>query len=311
MRVPARPSRAADESVLRRDQRLAARAREIDRSLDLRPHRAGRQLGQEPLRLVGRQLTQLFGALCPEGAVHRRDLREDQQPRCAELPGEERRRSILVDDGVDALELSIPPGDGNPTPATRDGDCPAADQRADRVELDDLERGGGGDDAPKPAARVLHELPAPLPLQSLRLVAAVEGADRLRRPLEGVVTRIDHDVGEQTGDGSAGGGRELALDQGADFGLCLGDGEPERQRRHLVGSALLAKQLVSDLGAVPVRDDDVALAHERRECPEGVPESSELLCSGAPFAGPHECVAAERDDEGHANRSRLRPARAR
>ena len=86
------------------------------------------------------------------------------------------------------------------------------------------------------------------------------------------------------------------LDHRADLGLGLRNREVERERGHLVGGALLAQQLVPDLRPVSVRDDDLALADERRDRGAGLSQRSELL-RRRPAS---ERVAAERDDgDGH------------
>ena len=103
---------------------------------------------------------------------------------------------------------------------------------------------------------------------------------------------------QQAGDRSARDRRQLALDQRADLGLGLGDREPERQRRHLVGRPLLPDELVPDLGPVPVREHEL-LAEQRLECGKGVAERRQVLRGGPALPGPDESVPTQGDDEGH------------
>jgi hypothetical protein len=118
------------------------------------------------------------------------------------------------------------------------------------------------------------------------------------------------DVRQQAGDGAARDWCQLGLDQRSDLGLRLRDGEVEREGRHLVGGALLAEQLVSDLRPVAVREHDLALDDERPDRRACLAQGLQLLRGRPPLPGPDQRVAAERDDEGHATpMSRPRTAR--
>jgi hypothetical protein len=88
---------------------------------------------------------------------------------------------------------------------------------------------------------------------------------------------------------------QLRLDHGADLGLGLCDRKVERERRHLVGRALLAQQLVPDLWPVSVCDHDFALADERRDRGAGLSQRI-VLFRRRPAP---ERVSAERDDQRH------------
>ena len=71
---------------------------------------------------------------------------------------------------------------------------PAVDEPADRVELDDRARLGGGDDA-APAASVGLDGPAVRGGERLRVGLRIDRADELRRIREGGVVRSDLDQG--------------------------------------------------------------------------------------------------------------------
>jgi hypothetical protein len=160
--------------------------------------------------------------------------------RSASALGEERRGSVLVDNCVDALQVPVPAHDRDPAPPAGDGNRSRGDERADRIQLDDVERPGGGDDAPEAAPRVLDELPATVAAEGSRLLLAVEGADRLGGLGERRVVGIDVDVREEARNGSCRRRGELRLDQRPDLGLRLSDRQVERQWRYLVGRPLLA-----------------------------------------------------------------------
>src|SRR5204863_3440219 len=81
----------------------------------------------------------------------------------------------------------------------------------------------------------------------------------------------------------------------ADLRLCLRDGEPERQRRRLVRGAFLPDQLVADLRAVPVRDDEPG-AEQGSQSGDRAAEVGELLRGRASLAGTHQRVPAQRYD---------------
>ncbi len=102
-------------------------------------------------------------------------------------------------------------------------------------------------------------------------------------------------VRDQAGDLPRGSGGELGLDQRSDLRLRLGNGEIEGKRRHLVGRALLAQQLVPDLRPVPVRDYDLALADERSDRRTRLAQRRELL-RNRPTP---QRITAERDDDRH------------
>src|SRR5439155_1451274 len=68
------------------------------------------------------------------------DLGQDHEPLGPEVPCEKRGRAILVDDRVDAGEPVAASHDRDPAAAARDRDRARVGERANRVELDDLER---------------------------------------------------------------------------------------------------------------------------------------------------------------------------
>src|SRR5439155_15904620 len=140
---------------------------------------------------------------------------------------------------------------------------------------------------------------AALALELLGLLGRVEGADGLRRPVERGIVGGDAHVREQT--------RRLALerrsqlggDQRTDLCLCLRNGEPQRQRWRLLGGSLLPQQLVPDLRAVSVRDDEPVLGEQGLQCGDRKAKVRELLGRGAALAGSHERVPAKGDDRAH------------
>ena len=183
---------------------------------------------------------------------------------------------------------------GMPPPPTGDDDRARGEQRADRVELDDLERLRRGHDAPPAAARVVDDLPAAVALELAGLLPRRRTARSASSAPRTRVVLGDEHVREQADDGPAGDRLELALDQRADLGLRLRDREVERQRRRLVGRPLLAEQLVPDLRAVPVRDDELARPSSGRSaaqasrrfarCSAAVPRSPGRISAFPPSA---------------------------
>ena len=75
--------------------------------------------------------------------------------------------------------------DGDAAAADRDHDEAVLDQGADRVDLDDPDRLGRGDDPAPASPGILLHRPAVLVAPSHRLGLVHERADRLRRALEG------------------------------------------------------------------------------------------------------------------------------
>src|SRR5580765_2099161 len=164
------------------DQRLVAGgADELDRRLDLRPHRAGREPGQERLGLVDGERAQLLLPVGAEVGEDGRHLGEDHETLRAERPGEQRGSAVLVDHGVDAREVLPAAGGGDAAAAAGDDDRPRGEQRPDRLQLDHLERLRRGHDPAPAAACVVDDLPAAVALQAARLLFVVERPDRLGR----------------------------------------------------------------------------------------------------------------------------------
>src|SRR5438045_2334311 len=163
---------------------LSARGGDLGRRFGVRAHRAGRQRREGRLGLVDGELAELLlfvGAEATEDGV---DLGQDHEPVDAELTGEEGGGAVLVDYGVEAGEADAATHGRDAAAAAGDDDRPGGDQRADRLELDHLQRLRGRDDPAPAAARVVHDLPAALALQLTRLRLVVERPDRLGRLLE-------------------------------------------------------------------------------------------------------------------------------
>src|SRR4029079_15970452 len=123
------------------DQRLVAGgADELDRRLDLRPHRAGREPGQESLGLFDGERAQLLLPVGAEVGEDGRHLGEDHETLGAERAGEEGGGAVLVDHGVDAREVLPAAGGGHAAAAAGDDDRSRGEQRPDRPQLDHPER---------------------------------------------------------------------------------------------------------------------------------------------------------------------------
>ena len=212
-----------------------------------------------------------------EAPVDGRHLGEDEQPPGAEGAREQRRGAVLVDHRIDAGEPPAPADNGNPASAARDDDGAVVGQRPDLLELHHLERRRRRNDAPIAAVCVGDHRPAALALQLLALLTRIEGTDRLCRPVECWIVRCDAHVRQHACSRTRRCGSKLGRNQRSDLGLCLRDREPQRQRRRLLGSPLLPKQLVADLRTVPVRDDETRLVEERRERRDRAPQVRELL----------------------------------
>src|SRR5207248_971825 len=109
------------------------------------------------------------------------DVGEDQQSLGFERDREQRGGAVLVDHRVDAVQAAVAGGNRNAAASARDRDRARGEERADRVDLDHLERLRRGDDAPPAAACVLTHGPAALALELARLSLRVERTDWLRR----------------------------------------------------------------------------------------------------------------------------------
>src|SRR5438270_3780304 len=118
------------ERIEARDDRFAA---EHERGFDLRSHRAFCETRQERLRLLSTQMLQLALARLAELLVDRGNLREDEQPLRAELPGEKCRRSVLVDHRVDADETLAASDDRDASAAARDRNRTRVGEPADCI----------------------------------------------------------------------------------------------------------------------------------------------------------------------------------
>ena len=205
MRVPARPASASASAAgeVIRASRPVARTN-VDGRLDLRPHRAGGELGEQRLGLVRGEL----GAAPPAGRCRSRrrppgtSVRITSRSAPSSRASRAEARSLSITASTPARWLAAP-RDRDPAAAAGDDDRAGGEQRADRAELDDLERRGEGRRAAsrgprrgRPASRGHARARGPL--------LAVERADRLRRLGERRVVRRDQHVREQAGDRAAG-----------------------------------------------------------------------------------------------------------
>src|SRR5207253_449487 len=133
-------ARVAGERILEhvdvRDQRLAG---EGECGLDLRAHRALRELREQRFDVLAGELADLFLLLGPEVAIDGRYLGEDDQAHRVEFAREQGRGSILVDHRVHSGQAALASHDRDAAPAARDRDRPCAGEPADGVELHDLE----------------------------------------------------------------------------------------------------------------------------------------------------------------------------
>ena len=105
---------------------MPGRADEFNCGLDLGSHRAGGELGDERTGLLDAELAKLLLRVRAEVAVHRRNLRQDHQPVCVELAGEEGGGPVLVDHGVEPCQAPVAPRDRDSAAAAGDRDRAAA-----------------------------------------------------------------------------------------------------------------------------------------------------------------------------------------
>jgi hypothetical protein len=145
----------------------------------------------------------------------------------------------------------------------------AVHEHANALELDDLERlRGGYDPAPTPAG-ILGQRPVSLALELRGLLLAVEGANRLRRILEGRVVLVYNHARHEYDRFTADRGGQLGRDQSADLGLGLRDRKVERERGRLRARQRMPQKLVPNLRPIPVGQHDRPFPQERRSAPKG------------------------------------------
>src|SRR4029079_19634979 len=130
--------------------------------------------GKKLRRLVGVERAGRLRLRRPVVAQHGRDVREDDETPRAERADSQRGAVALVDHAVDSAQTPVARRDWDSAAATGDRARSGGEQRLDRAELEDLERGGGGNDAPVAAAGVRLESPAAVALELLSLLRRIE-----------------------------------------------------------------------------------------------------------------------------------------
>ena len=279
--------------------RLPGSLREVPRGLDLRPHRARHEV--EAGERGWRGPAYGAGVLRSPSRDHGRDVRGHDEGVGLDLLGEKRCHAVLVDHGFDAEQLAVVAvHGGNPAPAPADHDRPLLEEPAHGADLEDALRQGRGHDAP-PRGTVPRHGPAPLLREAMRLLFTVDGADRLVGLRERRVGRIHLDHRQEGRERDLEGQEipELLLDEVADHSFGLGAEDVEREVRG-VEPALGLKGEEADLGAVPVRDDELVLPREGRErhrCPAHV---RALPLGRHRFAAAKQGIPPEGDDDAHA-----------
>src|SRR5581483_1029312 len=226
------------------------------------------------------------------------DVGEHHQPVGGERLGEEAGGEVLVDDGFDAGQPSVPAHDRYAPASGADDDLAGGEQPLDRGELDDLARLRRRDHAPH-VRPVGGDGPAALGCEPGRLDAVVDRADRLRRPREGRVVLVDDDLGEHGDDAAAAGSsRERLREEVADHPLALRAEDVERVRRDLgVGVGLEREE--SHLRAVAVRDHELVPLGERRQRRDCLADVGLLDGGLRALPAPQERIPSQGDDEPH------------
>ncbi len=158
MCVPASPRTASTRRSYGGDDHFAYRRTRRNRRarLDLRAHVAGRKvpLGVVAAQFGGRDASErpLVGLLVVQADAL--GVGRDDEQVGAELRCEQRRRAILVDDGLDTAQAAAPSRTtGMPPPPTAMTSTPSSVKPPDDALLDDLDRLGRRHDAPVPPRR--------------------------------------------------------------------------------------------------------------------------------------------------------------
>ena len=240
-----------------------------------------------------------IGALIGRAEVHERGRRvggHDQHVG-ADVARQQPAGVVLVDDGLDADELTAGPVRGGDAAAARaDHDAAAVEHPLDRAMLEDAQRLRRRHDAPQ-AVAVGLEHPAAVGGELVGLRGGVERADRLRRIAERRIVGVDLDHREQRRERLVERQpvAELLLDQVADHPLRLRTEHVERRVGHVLVGRLLEREQ-PDLRAVPVRDHELVVLGDRREPIAGDAARSPAGCrpSWARRAGTARCRRARR-----------------
>ena len=241
----------------------------------------------------------------PEPAIDRVDVRQDQQHLSPDLAPQDRRHAVLVGHGVDAFEAEAGIGIDRRAAATaRDDDVPGGHEVADHVPLDDADRYRAGRQPPPAAAsrRIFPHGNAP-GLEPRHLHPVERMADRLGGQTQVAVVRVAQRLRDHRDDRALDMGPrqrvlQRLLDHVAHPARGGGHQDTKRQRLHLIGGELVARQVVTDLGPVAVDQRDVPPgAGQVHDGGEALARVAELIGDGGPFPRRGDGVAAERDDD--------------
>ena len=215
-------------------------------------------------RLGGREPIEEPLARLAEVEGHPRDVRRDHEVLPPYRPREHRGGEILVNYGLYADQLAVPPDDWDASAARRDNDpsVAVAHEPPEDVFLDDVNGPRGGHDAAPAAPFVVHHLPAFRLLDDDLVFPRIVGADRFRRVRESGILRVDEHLGHDADDVALDlAGRELVAQRlrqdVADLRLALRAADVEGHCGDQVAGFLVLQEDVSDLRAVPVRQDDI------------------------------------------------------
>ncbi len=243
---------------------------------------------------------------CPEPECDMVDVGRDHQHVDVEGPAEDRRRQVLVDDGLHPVQRPVlDPDDGHAAAAgTHDHEtCPQ--HRCDRRSVENCPRFGGCDDpSPAPLAPVLPGL-AVLDHHA-GLVARKIPPDRFGRSSERGVVGVHQSPGNDSSDWP---GRpdlsQAALQcveqDEADGALGLRSAPVQRNRWHHRCGDLVLHQQVANLWAVAVGDHDVVALGCHPGDPIGCdPDRRDLVLGPGPAAGRCHGVAPQRNEYTHA-----------
>ena len=287
-------------------------ARELAGGLDLGQHGAGRELGGQGLQRV--RVGASDGPLAGRAPV---DVGGVGVGGHDEVVGVDAGRQqaggvVLVDDRLDAHQLAVGAAvDGRTlVVGVHDRDAAAAraddhgallQQPADLAQLEDAHGLGRRHHAAIVAA-VRLERPLLLGRHGVRGGLVVDGPDGLAGILEGRVVDVDLDHGQHRGQGLVEGQQvaQLLLDEVADHALRLGTEDVQRVDRDLRVGGVLERQQ-TDLRPVAVGDDQLVLGGHRGQLAAGDADVLALVLAGHGFTPAEQGIAAEGDDDSHAD----------
>ena len=264
--------------------------------------------GVTPKFASGRR-TDGAGAARPVAELDSWNVRQDQQSVCLEVLGKERRSQILVDHRLRSHETSIvAPCHRDAAPASTDHHRTSSHERTDLVTPQHSLRLGARHDS-SPGRSVPTDLPTPATRQRLSVVLRVDRSDKFRGRFECRIVRRDQGLGGQADHRTGPGGRSPRPAE-ASSRSCLESGRPGRREDRDEtdrGRAALSSARRPDLGPIAVRDDQVVVLGQRRECVDGGPHMVLLDLGVGRLAPLEEGIATECSDNEHVSRPAWRP----